>query len=371
MPFLKHLTIGSNYFYGTIPDFINRLKAIRNQKKYVVLSQILTKMKPIKFFIVFLIFTAVQCAFGQYTEVINSNRPGISQSAFSVGTNVIQLETGPYYIKEKHTPRQYEVSGFGLDFAARYGLLLEDLEINVQGTFQNDKQRFFAKVSPIEEKRANFKHLTVGAKYMIFDPYRNAEEEKPNLYSWKANQQFKWKSLIPAVAVYVGANYDTKDNPYTAPGVEGFSPKIALISQNNFDGGWVFIVNLIKDRIGTDQSDFQYILTLTHSLNPQWVVFGETQGIKSDFYADNLFRVGGAFLWNKNLQLDSALTFNTKDTPSVFGVNLGISYRLDFHEDKEIDNGNPAQDELRLQERKIQRQKEIDLEKRKKSKKNS
>ena len=201
---------------------------------------------------------------------------------------------------------------------------------------------------------------------MIYDPYRKAQNEKPNLYSWKANRQFKWKSLIPAVAVYAGANWDTKTNPYTAPGIEGFSPKIAVISQNNFVGGWVFVINLIKDRIGTDYSDFQYILTLTHSLTPQWVVFGETQGIKSDFYADNLFRFGGAYLWNKNLQLDTALTFNTKDTPSVFGVNFGVSYRLDFHEDKEIDNSNSAQDELRRQERKIQKKKEIKSKKKSK-----
>ena len=104
-------------------------------------------------------------------------------------------------------------------------------------------------------------------------------------------------------------------------------------------------MNLIKDRIGTDQSDFSYILTLTHSFNPQWVIFGEAQGIQSDFYADNLFRFGGAYLWSKDFQLDTALTFNTKDTPSVFSVNFGMSYRLDFHKDKEIDNGTSAKDE--------------------------
>ena len=100
-------------------------------------------------------------------------------------------------------------------------------------------------------------------------------------------------------------------------------------------------VRLEPHKRGTDHSDFQYILTLTHSFDPQWVIFGETQGIKSDFYADNLFRVGGAYLWNANFQLDTALTFNTKDTPSVFSVNFGASYRFDFHQDKEeeeIDN---------------------------------
>ena len=124
-----------------------------------------------------------------------------------------------------------------------------------------------------------------------------------------------------------------------------------VVTQNNFNGGWVFVINLVKDRIGSDFSDFQYIIALTKSVGQQWAVFGEAQGIKSDFYADNLFRFGGAYLWSKNLQLDTALTFNTKDTPSVFNVNFGASYRFDLHKDKE-DNGNSAKDEAKRKSRK-------------------
>ena len=96
-------------------------------------------------------------AFGQYTEVINSNRPGVSRSAFSVGTNVIQLEAGPYILKEEHTPLQYEVSGFGVDFAARYGLLFEQLEINIEGTYQNDTFTDNRSTISVDNKRSNFK----------------------------------------------------------------------------------------------------------------------------------------------------------------------------------------------------------------------
>lgn len=311
-------------------------------------------MNPIKSTLILLLSLITTQAFSQYTDVINSNRPGVSRSAFSVGTNVAQFEIGPYIIKEERTPATaFEVSGFGVDFAARYGLLWEELELNIEGAYQNDTKTYTSNFAA-EDSRSNFKFISVGAKYLVFDPYKNSEDDKPNLYSWKANHRFKWKSLIPAISVYLGANYDTKQNPYTAPEIEGFSPKVMVATQNNFSGGWVFVMNLIKDRIGTDQSDFQYILTLTHSFNPKWVIFGETQGIKSDFYADNLFRFGGAYLWGKDFQLDTALTFNTKDTPSVFSVNFGASYRLDFHKDKEIDNGNSAEEEL---ERKSRRNK--------------
>jgi len=290
--------------------------------------------------------------YSQYTDVINSNRPGVSRSAFAVGTNVVQFELGPYILKEKHTPLNYELNGFGADFAVRYGLLFEQLEVNLEGTYQSDTFKDMRSAITNETNRSNFKSFALGAKYLVYDPYKNAGEEKPNLYSYHANRGFKWKSLIPAVAVYAGINFDQENNPYVAPDVEGISPKVMIATQNNFDGGWVLVMNFIKDRIGSDYYDFEYIITLTHSFDPQWVVFGEAQGIKGDFYADNLFRFGGAYLWTPNFQLDTALTFNTKDTPSVFSVNFGASYRLDFHEDKEIDNGNSAKEERERKKRK-------------------
>ncbi|PQV50169.1 outer membrane putative beta-barrel porin/alpha-amylase [Jejuia pallidilutea] len=330
-------------------------------------------MKAFKYFFLISVLISSNVLFAQYTEVINSNRPGMSKSAFSVGTNVLQFEVGPNYIKEERTPLpKYEVSGFGADFSVRYGLFFEALEINIEGNYQNDTKTNFSTFNT-EDKRSNFKYLTLGAKYLIYDPYKDIESEKPNLYSWKANRGFKWKSLIPAIAVYAGVNYDTENNPYTAAGIEGLSPKIMIATQNNFNGGWVFVMNLIKDRIGTDQSDFTYILTLTHAFSPQWVIFGETQGIKSDFYADNLLRFGGAYLFDKNFQLDTAVTFNTKDTPSVLNLTLGASYRFDFHKDKNINNGNSAEDELERKlrgkgARKEKKRKNINSEKKKEKK---
>ncbi|MFL0352730.1 transporter [Xanthomarina sp. GH4-25] len=313
-------------------------------------------MTSLKTYVFLFAFAFTLSGYSQYTEVINSNRPGVSQSAFSVGTNVVQFEAGPYMLNETHELLDREDKSFGADFAVRYGLLWPQLEINVEGTFQSTK-RTYTNTIPNEDKFSNFKTLTLGAKYLVYDPFKNAEEEKPNLYSWKANHSFKWKYLIPAVAVYAGANFDTADNPFTAPGVEGFSPKIMISTQNNFSGGWVFVMNFIKDRIGTDQSDFSFILTLTKSIADQWAVFAESENISSDFYADNLIRFGGAYLWTRNFQVDVAATFNTKDTPSVFGVNLGASYRLDFHKDKEEDDGTSAEDELERRENKARGEK--------------
>lgn len=267
----------------------------------------------------------------QYTDVINSNRPGASQSAFSVGTKVLQFELGSYYVREKRKVYpNYEVSGYGVDFDIHYGFWKEALELNIQGVYQNDTKSFNSNANT-NNKRSNFKNFNIGAKYMVFDPNKN-KENKPNIYSYHANRGFKLASLIPAVSLSAGVNFDSKNNPYTSSTAEGVNFRGTLITQNNFYGGWVFVTNFMIDRIGTEQTDLSYILTLTHSINTKWVIFGETQGIKSDFYADNLFRVGAGYLLSKNLQLDSALCLNTKDTPSILNINFGISYRLDRHD---------------------------------------
>ena len=134
-------------------------------------------------------FFATQICFGQYTEVINSNRPGVSQSAFSVG-KVLQFEVGTYIINEKRSLYpSYDSKGYGVDFAVHYGIFKEELELNIQGTFQNDKKSYNLTI-PVENDRANFKQLSIGAKYLIYDPNKN-REEKVNLYSYHANRGFK------------------------------------------------------------------------------------------------------------------------------------------------------------------------------------
>ncbi|MGA8854591.1 MAG: transporter [Christiangramia sp.] len=266
----------------------------------------------------------------QYTETINSNRPGQSQGAFAVGTNVLQVETGPYFGNDEHTGLGTDSDIWGIDYQLRYGLLFERLELNISGSFENQNiTRDFLGITG-ESTITNFKSNSIGAKYLIFDPYVSLEEDKPNLYSWKANQRFKWKKLIPAVSIYAGANFSFGDNPYLYEGEGKFSPKAAIITQNNW-GRWVLVLNLIGDKLSEDYRTYIGIATLTHAVTPNFAIFGEYQGIKSDVYADDLARAGAAYLIGENLQFDISGLLNFKDTPSRWQVAAGVSYRLDLH----------------------------------------
>jgi len=59
--------------------------------------------------------------YGQFTDQINSNRPGETMSAYGVGKNVIQIESGIYGITSHHNLLNYDVNGFGLDATIRWG----------------------------------------------------------------------------------------------------------------------------------------------------------------------------------------------------------------------------------------------------------
>ena len=296
-------------------------------------------MKLLKSFVLGSILLASTSTYSQFTDQINSNRPGKSAGAFAVGKKVFQIESGLYYINESHDVLDYDASGFGLDFTARYGLWKEQLEITLDAQFQMDKY----KSSLLETNRSGLRNTTLGAKYLFYDPYKKGEE-KPNIYSWKANKKFKWKSLIPAISGYAGVNY-TMDNDYSIPNEATISPKIMLITQNHFKGKWVFVTNLIADKITSEAKNFGYILTVTYGVNEKWSAFFENKGIKGDYYSDGIFTLGATHLLMDNLQVDASISKNIKTTPDLIYGGIGFSWRFDKkHKDIEIKDGKEVKE---------------------------
>ena len=170
-----------------------------------------------------------QCTLAQFTDDINSNRPGRSMMAFSVGKSIFQAETGINYVSEDHKTLNYKANGFVGEFDIRWGLFFEQLELIAEIQYQNDTYTS----SILEKNRSALKKTLFGAKYLVFDPFKNYEE-KPNVYSWKANQKFKWRQLLPAVAVYGGVNLNFTDNPFNYAPVSvkesKISPKAMVIA---------------------------------------------------------------------------------------------------------------------------------------------
>ncbi|MGB5820014.1 MAG: transporter [Saonia sp.] len=289
-------------------------------------------MKKLKYILFLVSFILPFLTIAQYTDVINSNRPGLSVSAYAVGKNVLQLEFGLNYEQQDNTDLATESNIIGTDFAIRYGLLFEELEIKWEGTFQNQDITFTD--LGLDDSRTDFSRNRLGLKYLVYDPYKNPERNKPNLYSWRANNKFQLKNLIPAISVYAGATFVLGENPFFVddPTV---SPRVMVATQSRLTPKFVLISNISYDRIGSDFPEWGYLISLSHAFrNPKWSVFVENQGVSSDRYSDILLRGGVAHLINKRLQADVNLGANFKNSPSRMFVSAGFSYRFDMHKDE-------------------------------------
>ena len=270
--------------------------------------------------------------FSQYTDVINSNRPGQSVSAYAVGRNVLQAEFGLGYEQRDHSKLNTESNILGMDLSLRYGLFFETLEINYEGTFDHQDKTYLN--SGANVKNTDFSRNRLGLKYLIYDPFKNPDKNKPNLYSWRANNKFRLRNLIPAISVYAGANFVLGDNPFYQ-NEDVVSPRVMVATQSRLTPRFVLISNIAYDRLGTDFPEWSYTLSLSHAFrDPKWSVFVENQGIKGDRYSDVLLRSGVAHLLGENMQVDLNLGASFKNTPSRIFGSMGMSYRLDMHKDK-------------------------------------
>lgn len=284
-----------------------------------------------KFKVLWILILITNSIFGQFTDQINSNRPGESMGAFAAGKNIYQAEAGVYYLNEKHNLRNYKANGFGTDLAFRAGLLKEELEFLLEAKIQTDV--FDDK--GFKTNRFGVRKAILGAKYLFYDPFK--KQTKPNLYSWKANNKFSWKQFIPALSGYVGVNY-VMENDYAILNEAQISPKAMIIAQNHFKSGLVLVTNIFMDKISSETQNFGYVITLSKGLNEKWSGFIENKGVKGDYYSDGIITLGATYLLKNNIQLDASISKNIKNTPSLLYGGFGISWRFDKkYKDIEID----------------------------------
>ena len=128
--------------------------------------------------ILFFFFTC--CSYflnAQYTNVINSNRPGFSESPYSVGTNIYQIETGFFYNSSKIVRTFTIPKSFGYNIVFRTSFFNERLEFNTNLTLQKDKVAF-KNVFTSDYSISGLSGLSFGAKYLIFQQEYEDKLEK-------------------------------------------------------------------------------------------------------------------------------------------------------------------------------------------------
>lgn len=299
-------------------------------------------MKNLRIVLFFLFCTTNLIA--QYTEIINSNRPSLSKSPFSVGTDVLQFETGFFY-EDRTFTHFSDVSSFGTHLSVRYGKLLENLEFIADVSYRYDDVKKNVIHIPQSYKSYGISNLTIGAKYLIYK--QEYDDKSKEVKSWNRRIAFDKKRLIPSVGVYVGVNTNFVGPDYKETGI---TPKVGVLLHNEFSPRFILITNLVGDKLtNKEKITYQYLITATYVLHPDWSIFAENEGNFND-YSDEFFAgVGLGYLVNQNLQLDISYrtALNVDLTNPTFSA--GFSWRLDKHVDSYTDLENPDQETIEIQ----------------------
>ena len=113
-------------------------------------------------------------SYGQYTDQINSNRPGASIGAFSVGKNVVQFEGGTELRTYKHKSYNNSIVKANLLFlSVRYGLLSEKIELikpnKMSDLIADLKDRTGLNITRVVVRKIDFLRDTAQLKIFFFE----------------------------------------------------------------------------------------------------------------------------------------------------------------------------------------------------------
>lgn len=290
-----------------------------------------------KSFLSLLFFAICLYTNAQYTDVINSNKPGLSESPYSVGSGVYQFETNLFFRKLAIKPKFSEPQSLGIDLQFRTSFLSEKLELNVNLAYQQDDivfNNFFTSTRTTN----GLSDFSIAAKYLLFQ--QEFEDKSKEVRSWKRRYAFDKKRLIPSVALYARFNTDLLNDNHK---IGKMTPTVGVLLQNDLSSQLNIITNFYYENIGSDYTAYNYIITSTINLSDRWSTFLEHQGIFKDLQNDFNFGTGLAYLFSRDLQINASGRYIVEGNAYGGYFTVGASYRINRHKDDyyEVDaNGN-------------------------------
>ncbi len=287
----------------------------------------------------------------QYTDVINSNRPGFSESPFAVGLGIVQIEGGFTHQLYKNRATNKRLATNQFMQTVRMGAFFERLEWS--GFAFQDNNYFYT--DPFEQRRAGAS-IGFGIKYLL---YHHDYKKPKEIRSWKKKNAFDWKRIIPSIGIATSASF------YTAPKLNSKDPnlpkdllfqptplfsftnthtpestsnssflgRIALLFHNDLNDNWALTTNVVYNKTYDRQDQYAIALSSNYVLSNRWGVFGETrQVLRPEHTAEA--SVGTAFLANQDLQFDVTIHGGVTELDRSIGFSIGASYRFDKHIDR-------------------------------------
>ena len=237
----------------------------------------------------------VQGVNAQFQETIQANRPGVAVNVFSVGKNILQLETGLDYKENSNL--------FTSSALLKYGIS-EKLEINGGVTF-----------NPENKGVSNNEIYYFGAKYNIFEG----------------------DDMLPSTGFQAIINIPSINNQNSYASLlflMGFSFNEHWSYTFNFGANVDFEKSLVfpgtTDQKNTILIQGIYAFNLVFSVNDKISFFVEPYGTMDKYDNPKIrmhFNSGFSYLLNKDLQLD-VIAGHNKVADNGFSIGAGFSWRL-------------------------------------------
>jgi hypothetical protein len=251
--------------------------------------------------IIFLNFWIVGISFsglGQYKPTISSDRPGQAYSAYTVGKNIIQTQSGFNFIKSKTTDLQVNSYVFVPEF--RYGIT-EKFEI---GWSMEITGNYF-KISDIKSTENGISNWGIGARLNIWED----EGAKPALGVLTVMNFTNW----------VSEEFDT--------GLP--TPAVALLISKSCGDLFTFSGNLGAAWNGLYKypTSGTYVLNFSCPITNKWGIFLENYGEFGNRFVDTFIDGGFSYLLNQHIQLDTLFGYGKNDGVTEIFISAGISMR--------------------------------------------
>ena len=247
----------------------------------------------------FLTLAGIMHLNAQYSETIQTSRPGQAFVPFSVGQHMFQVQSGLTYSGFDDSDNNRDGNSTDFNALLRYGLL-EDFEIRTAFNINSSTTNL---ENGSDSDLGGLSAMSIGVRYNII----SGEGNKPS-FGFQTDLGLNW--------------VDEDFNP------EDIAPKITLIHSQNLSEKIGLTTNWALSWDGNDNATTgNYVINIAFPLGDKLGGFIENYGSIDNGKITHRWDTGLGYLINNNLLIDCSIGYGKNDGLSDWFVDAGISWR--------------------------------------------
>ncbi|MCB0802457.1 MAG: transporter [Flavobacteriales bacterium] len=237
-------------------------------------------------------------SFAQFSETINSDRPGQANGASTLGKNVFQIQSGYNLNTVKNGFSDMQNTNINNFF--RFGLL-ERVELSALVNYASVKTKGLQSESSLSD----FNDLQLGARFFLVEN----------------------KGIIPALAVQSSVLFKLPNSLFPREKM-GSNTIVATTNQISewlsFNSNWIFLQE------GNAPLHTSYVANISFTISERIGTFIEMYGAISNYFTTS-FDAGFSYLINNDFQIDASAGIQDNSyTDTDYFIDLGISWRTNW-----------------------------------------